>query len=754
MDHDAAPAVPALALPAPLAAGDALLSPAAQRTFDIDAFLCSRAYGQDAHSIRQELRAYSQALHARLLEVIHARYRDFVALATQLRGNATQIHSLTEHADVAHAEHALTALRTTLAEIVEQLVAEKQASADARRRKHILRTLLDVDAALQRVPATLDGTRAASIDVGALDAALDAVSLGTWADDAALVAPRVPWHVDRTTHNLRTRLGEALRTYIWADERLAGLDDADAAPLLATLRTRRDAAAQALATHATTLLASALADAAEADLVLALRTFRALRTYDRAALAQIDRACVAPTLTTCIARGAERAPLDPHAHTDDEAALARLTGIEAAPPADNGACPLACVLNGVLDAAAQLARVCAAAESVGGASLDVFNDVFWRRAATLLLDEHGGTLFFVGRPDAFHRNYTLYQQFAARLVTHAPSARARAAWATHDATRALAQRWQLSAFFHLCARETVTRLEAGVRSAAPSAGFAHGALAHLLAAFVAPWRATRHVPALAARQWRLSLHVLSRYATYLDAAAPRDGEVDTPAALAQAAALLADAEAFEARVQRCFDAYLLPKLVPAADDREAAEVVRAALRAALAASLGRAASLAPRVGEAVVGTLQRQCAEPLRHVRAGSAPFRARGAAADAPSAYVAEVLHPLHTLLADAQVQRVDAAVRAAWARAVLDATLARYGAAIDTMTHNLASLRRLKRSTPALHTSADAETDAGVYAQLRTDVAALRAQAAALASDTALDLATDAWAALEARVADARDS
>lgn len=765
MDHDAAHAVPALALPAPLAAGDALLSPAAQRSFDVDAFLCSRAYGQDVHTILHELRAYSHALHERLLEVIHAKYRDFVALASRLRADAAHIQALAEHADVARAHDALARVRATLADVVEQLGAEQRASADARRCKvrarftqHTLRALLDVDAALQRVPAILDGTPAAGTDAAALEAALGAVSLAACADDATLEAPRMPWHVDRTTHSLCTRLSDALRTYFWADERLGGLDDADAAPLLAALRARRDAAAHALATHADTLLASALARADDAALRLALRAFRALRTYDRAALAHIDRACVAPTLAACVARGAERTPLDPHARADDDAALAALTGLERAPPPSDGACPLACVLNGMLDAAAQLARVCAAAESVGGASLDVFNDVLWRRAATQLLDEHGETLFFVGRPDAFHRNYTLYQQFAAQLVAHAPSARARAAWAAHDATRALAQRWQLSAFFHLCARETVTRLEAGVRGAAPDAGFAHGAFAHLLAAFVAPWRASRHVPALAAREWRLSLHVLSRYASYLDAAAPRDAHDDAPAALAAAAALLADAHAFEARVQRCFDAYILPKLVPPADGGAPAEVVRASVRAALGASLGRAAALAPRVGDAVVGALQRQCAEPLRHVRAGSASFRARagGAPADtAPSAYVAEVLRPLHALLTDEQVRRVDAGVRAAWARAVLDATLARYAAAIDTVTHNLASLRRLKRSTPALHTSADAGADASVYAQLCTDVAALRAHAAALAADAALDVATDAWAALEARVAaDARDS
>ncbi|KAI3626728.1 hypothetical protein CBS14141_000729 [Malassezia furfur] len=315
MDHDAAHAVPALALPAPLAAGDALLSPAAQRTFDVDAFLCSRAYGQDVHTILHELRAYSHALHERLLEVIHAKYRDFVALASRLRADAAHIQALAEHADVARAHDALARVRATLADVVEQLGAEQRASADARRRK----------------------------------------------------------------------------------------------------------------VH--TLLASALARADDAALRLALRAFRALRTYDRAALAHIDRACVAPTLAACVARGAERTPLDPHARADDDAALAALTGLERAPPPSDSACPLACVLNGMLDAAAQLARMCAAAESVGGASLDVFNDVLWRRAATQLLDEHGETLFFVGRPDAFHRNYTLYQQFAAQLVAHAPSARARAAWA-------------------------------------------------------------------------------------------------------------------------------------------------------------------------------------------------------------------------------------------------------------------------------------------------------------------------------------
>lgn len=573
---------------------------------------------------------------------------------------------------------------------------------------------------------------------------------------------------------LRERIGNALREYVWTSKLLARIEGESYAPFLATLKQRAYAASHLLAKEADALLHAALErEVSLPDLELALQTFQALGGDQKPVLTEVQRQVLEPQLARAMGHASSTSPLDPRSYADDDerAKLHTLTRLVFGEIADcRAAVPLVSTLNGILTVASQLAPVFAVAERVGGASLDVFNDGLWRVAAARLVDEHGSALFFVGRPDAFHRNYTMIQQFLARLAECAPSARARAAFAAHEATKSLERRWQLSAFFHLRARETVTELEAALQGASATAGFEHGEMAQLLYAFLLPWRATRHIPALAAREWRLSLHVLSRYATWLEAHSPTSDEEAQPAAgeseslakLRRWAALLADAQLLEERVQASFAQWLMPKIVPATEQSEEAETVRAALREALDASLGPAASLAPRVGAAIVAALQRRCAEPLRHVRAASSQYRAlSGARLDEvrASAFIYDVFRPLRQFLGEVSAERYETTpvarlapdVRQQWAREVIDATLARYATAIETITHNLESLRRLKRGAPALQTEPGADT--GVYAQLRADVAALEQDVEALARHTGLDLATDAWQPLQARVVQPAD-
>lgn len=389
------------------------------------------------------------------------------------------------------------------------------------------------------------------------------------------------------------------------------------------------------------------------------------------------------------------------------------------------------------------------------------------------------------------QNYRLSLAFLDAFAALAPSPRAAAVFRTHETTKAFERRWQLSAFFHLRARETVMALERSLSDTAAMlpaaavpgmAGFFHSAFAGLLHAFVQPWRAVCHIEVLSAREWRLSLHVLSRYRTWLrhvlpEHEAPRDADASAPtsrtgtpgpsepglasdevASLHTLVAYLADALTFEARVRRVFHAWIVPKIVhgPRATSAEAGTVLDA-LTAALDASLGVAEALAPRIADEVLRVLCRRCAEPLRHVRAASSQYRAlsgpqaSSTAMPEPSAYIAHVLLPLRQALGIEEgaalptpLRQLPVDVQQTWVANVVDSTVARYASAADTVARNLESLRRLKRTTPGIATN-DA-TDDAVYAQLRVDIAALAADVDDLGRGAHLDLSTEtkAWRAL----------
>lgn len=127
--------VPSLELPPPLERGHALLSPERQTQFDVDAFLCSRSYGQDVHSILKELRTYSHTLQDHLVQVIHAKYRDFVELATMLNADSGRVQELGEDSSMEAAGQTLQSVRATLGELNEHILQEKEASAKARQDK-------------------------------------------------------------------------------------------------------------------------------------------------------------------------------------------------------------------------------------------------------------------------------------------------------------------------------------------------------------------------------------------------------------------------------------------------------------------------------------------------------------------------------------------------------------------------------------------------------------------------------------------
>ncbi|WFC99428.1 hypothetical protein MYAM1_002172 [Malassezia yamatoensis] len=747
--------VPALMLAPPLAHGNEFLDPSLRTSFDVDAFLCSRAYGQDVQSILKELRAYSQTLHEQLIEVIQEKYHDFLVLASSVHQHAKEIKSISKDHDMALIAKILHTRRDELDELARNMQAEKQDSIQTREEQ--------IDAALEKMPSDLEEQTLSSSYTEALHDALSSFSLAELAEDHQLQTSRIPALNTVSVLQQEDRLESALDHYVWAESQIDRVDNERYQPFLSQLKDKLTQTRMRLASHADGLLDQAINDPIHLqNLGLALRIFQAVNCAQYDPMRKMEHRLVKRVLEDHMQQSLKHGPLTSQLYRDDDerATLHKLTRVVFADHVDDQE-PyiLLGALNGILHTASYLAEVCKVTESIGGSSLDLYNNVLWRLASNILMTQYNNQLFFVGRPRSFHRNYILVQRFLDKFREHAPSPRAYQAFVSHEATRSLEQRWQLSAFFHLCARETVMDLETGLEAQRPGAGFQHGAFNAMLHAFLLPWRATRHIPVLAAREWRLSLHILSRYRSWLEAQAANLQVDQTPASaistaeLLNCAGLLSDAYSFEARVQSCFAKWLLPKIVPADESIEETQILRATLQEAIDSSLGHAVNLQPMVGKFVVSNLQRQCTEPLRRVRAGRLQFRAP-VTTDmdqiSVSDYVQEVFLPLENFLQATSDQQLYSdfppQLSQEWASEVICATLERFIAIIDTITDNLESLRRLKRGAPSLQSGsgASSENDIAVYTQFEKDSIALRETINQLARQHSFNFDSQDWDAL----------
>ena len=804
MDTATEEALPPFELPAALERGAALLDPSKQPVFDVDAFLCSRTRGQDVQSILRELREYNTTLHAELVRVINEEYRDFVELASRLRADADQIRALDAGGGLDTARQEVVQLRGELAgerQAVLAGLAEWDASDRERRQLH---TLLEANAGIQRLRVLLglDTAEAPALSLRRLSMAELAdcdVSDPEEEEEPAPKAASSGFSGNEAVLPLPTRLERASSEYQWLQQLLGCVDTDRYGAFLETLAPKVAQVRRRIAQDVHTLLVQILGSAApdvkrEAHLQLVLHTCLVLESaespiYVAGALQCVRDYLMRPWLEQHLTEARiEEVPPVSSSRDGLLDAAAYVPQPEAQVLQDTGAVPatdestlrasnaLVNLFNHALAFLADTAPVSSCAERTGGERLDLFNHVLWPELGARIIDTYGAQLFFVGRPDVFPLHYTITHDFLAAVRRQAPSPRAAAAFGAHETTHMFQRRWQLSAYFHIRARETVSALEAVLAAQTPETlvaddrGFAHPAFTHLLRAFAAPWLATNHLDALSAREWRLSLQVLSRYRTWLQARSSSleaatsstgdaDGAEDRPVdwdALHAFVHLVADAAHFEERVCVVFDTLIAPKVLQTRPGEHAeAERLRTVLHEALQSSLGMAGALRERAAQQVVQRVGRQCAVALRHVRSGSSQYRSLATAAPeakpAPSEYLGDVFRPLRVLFGErgggewgaSAMQRLDAETARAWAGAVVDETLGKYAGALRTISRNLESLRRLRRGNAGMGTARESDSGGAIYEQMRVDVAALREDVArfAAAAHVAVDLDSAAW-------------
>ncbi|WFD34650.1 hypothetical protein MCUN1_001491 [Malassezia cuniculi] len=698
----------------PLQRGMELLSPDKAPVFDVDAFLSSRTRGQDVDTILSELRAYKATLREELIAAVNDEYRDFVSIASAMHRDADQLRAL-DAGDIQKARADVVQLREQLVAHATELQDVIAAAAEDRKEADMLSTLEEIDDTLTLLAADIGIT--ARQPITALD-------LSRFVEDDAPAPPARASDISLT---------RALSRYKWYLE-LASRVSEEYPQFIAAQSTRLVRIRERMALEALDTLESALDSRDDACLELALSCAVSLGSgcYEQA-LARIRDRIVQPWLANFMPGGRledASAPCD-EARISDELyassdAARDATGLPLEDrPLTPGARGLVRLYNGCLDMICRASHICAAGARAG---IDVFGAI-WHDVATRLMDAYGAQLFFVGHADAFHQHYTATKMFVDSCAQLAPTDESRSAFLEHSTTRIFERRWQLSAYLHLRMREAVVGLEGALSAPTrPAHGFENGALVHLLGAFVRPWLPSQHVNSLCAREWHFSLQIASRYRKWaLDRV---EGESD----LAALAALPADAGEFEKRLVRTLDNVIMPHL----SRGEHQDALRGTLLEALSESFV-AEKLDEQVGAHIISALQSACAEPLRHVRAGAAQYRGnRDADGVSASPFVAQLFEPLADLLVKLHGNAL--AHANTWSETVLRDVFARYAQSLDTISQNLESLRRLKRGTGL---DAGALPGAGIYAQMRTDVEAIKQHVTQLESQHKLSL--DLAAAIE---------
>lgn len=165
---------------------------------------------------------------------------------------------------------------------------------------------------------------------------------------------------------------------------------------------------------------------------------------------------------------------------------------------------------------------------------DIFTNVVWDELSSRLLDVMGNTIFFVGQTDTFFSNFTLTNAFLQRFLSLAPSPESKRAMLDHPNWANFKRRWQLPVYFQMRFREVVGQLEAslndgvGGRNLAGIAKNGSGetrcmtATDAFLKAIERVWSDGVHIHELSAREWRVTLQILSRFKTWVEEQSPNE----------------------------------------------------------------------------------------------------------------------------------------------------------------------------------------------------------------------------------------
>ncbi|GAA98396.1 hypothetical protein E5Q_05082 [Mixia osmundae IAM 14324] len=679
------------------------------RSFSASDFLMTR-HRSTLPGLLSELRAYLAILRRELTALINENYEDFLNLGSGhggLRDSDALLEGLKE--PVVDIESKVTAVHSSLKDVQRDLNTSLQTRRQLRDRKATSRILLSTHAALQKLEALLGIPSPAS---EAASRAPDAHSAGTL-------------HSGETSAKRLARIAREYNQMVYLVQKSQALNSRFAH----SLQPRAMVVSKTLLQQLDSLCTQELRKQHD------LQRYQALSDL-LAAYVSIDQArAVEDVIRTSFAR-----PWATRYIYRDAVQEAKPIGAPPSPPAGVDS---AYLLDDLLPGDSQLEHfynhillflshdasvLLDLAENQPQRTqnerhqFDLLASVFWDEISRRLVSETSQAIFAAGQPEVFIRNYNITTAFIDRIENLCPSSTYLDRLRNHPSMLRFSKRWQLPVYFQLRFREVVGRAEEVLESkdhtpfkTSANRNFMLPATEAIHRAIWTLWQPEIYLAELGHRFWSVTLQLLARYRSWIDAILPRynparpserekstttsalSSRANTPQPLASNAAedaqddatlrqlviIITDLQRLTTRLRDFFGASILPVL-PAVEG--------SAISDTLEASLSDLTAIAPPLMLQVVSILAKRTSEPLRLVRSVASQVRASSKLSTEASYFVANILQPLRDFLRGPG-RTLDAVSQQQVAQDVVDDVAAKYAGVLETMKKTEDSLKRLKK-------------------------------------------------------------
>lgn len=749
-------------------------------TFDVEKFLLSRVY-TSLPELRTELKDYLSSLKEELVRLINDDYEDFISLSTDLHGEKSRLERI--KAPLSTLRQRVVIARKSLQDVQDAVQVKLEARAKLRDEKVLLHLLLKISESLSRLESLLL--------LQSEDTPEHPGLLSTHLAGAAGHSSTVKMQGSRGKHLSRVAMEYMQLLYHISKAHAEKCTYVDAIQERVD-RVRSTLTSDLDHLFSATLLSVTGSDhgkiqgiersKAVSELTECLRVYDNLGLW-RAAEEIIRRTIVQPFIRKTVFQDALAVPISPivpHIPVPSTAHVPTNTHVPHTPytpytaplsmhNSSNGFPSATSFLDGYDDPLSKLynqilrfierdlSHVIEIAERLsskvstrsvessgdefgdrGTDGFDLMANVIWPEFGQAIMNELSSVVFAAGKPDEFVRRHASTQAFIRALEYLAPSRDSVHAMRSHPVFVTFNRRWQLPVYFQLRWKEIIGGVEDSLNAAITQPESLTSDSGHSMfltaqaevvwASITSCWSADIFIPDLAPRFWKLTLQLLSRYKTWLDAtlisiesssklpAADKSlvglpqSRASTPQSvheissensltddlhLKQFATVLVDINTMNVRVLTLWRERIsaaLPEPTVKDDTYVAPEDV---LRQQLS-RLGQVSSL---LSSQVVLILSRRACDALLPVRSIPSQFRAMSSkrAPTEPSYFISQILRPVRAFfgvgIPNSAGERLREAFLDCVAREVFDSVCQRYIQYLTAMRKTEESLRRLKK-------------------------------------------------------------
>ncbi|KAI9009741.1 oligomeric golgi complex component, COG2-domain-containing protein [Gaertneriomyces semiglobifer] len=659
--------------------------------------------------LKSELQQALKDLKAELVELINLDYGDFIELSGKLVGVDARIEAL--RGPVAGIISEVESVRNTLLATIAQLEAELDQRASIRERKGYLQLLVGIYDSIQKLDRLLN-------------LADDDTTSPTLGEQDPYGDPG-PKRIDRIANEYTQLLYLLSRT-------------SHTNPFVSQLQPQIKRIKQTLSNNLSASLSSSYLDvmkanreSAETGLAQILRTYVSIDRVQEAESTFIEWVTM-PFLEKVITRQV-------------------LTDTQSARSSDS---PLRIMYDQILAfVTVDCNRVLQVAGRVfQGTSGNLLVNAIWAPITTTIIKKVP-FIFNAGIPEVFHVNYTTTSSFVSSFEETCRTRKTLMALRSHPSTIEFMKRWQLPVYFQIRFREIASDFEEACSASISfdedirmDNGIVLSPTTALMVCVQLCWDDAVYLSGLEWRFWKLTLQLIARYAQWVQALLPPEGDPNQASAVtiptsatvarqvppipANGAAKLRkmlyfynDVVVATKQLMAIFNESILPKAVGADTQK---------LQASLEESFQPLQNQVPWIQNWIVQHLVGLCIEPLGEVQNIPRQYRMTNKEAPArPSYYVAEILKPLHqTSDGFAEIFRSTAHARLEMSQCVVDGVANQFCTTLQYLLDNVRKFEEFSRKKVKRMTNGLSDDDK-IRMQIWHDVQGFLQQAKAAGAD-----------------------